>query len=343
MTLKICAIIPAYNAAKTIKSIVEGVREFIPFVMVADDGSMDETAKCASDAGAEVIVVGKNQGKGHALKLLFQRAKDKGYDSVITIDADGQHDPEDIPFFLAMHEQYPEDIIIGSRMRNKSNIPRARYNSMYIARFYISLAANQFIEDTQCGYRLYPLPVFQSISLMTDRYVTETEILMKAGDIGIKVRCIPVKTLYNGGPSYFRTVMDMTAITAYVISFITVKWVIEGLSSNRPFTYSQNRFRDFVSRYKVLDFAFQCFTAVAALPFSILCLVEYIFLASFIKNNFASIRALGKGFHRITIATHMLLVTLLVAVIEKFLKNIGLDIILVDRFLEKSYPNLWEN
>ena len=82
---------------------------------------------------------------------------EEGYEAVISIDADGQHDPEEIPQFVAMHTRYPEAIISGSRMHEKEKIPRARYNSMLIARFYISLAANQFLDDTQCGFRLYPL------------------------------------------------------------------------------------------------------------------------------------------------------------------------------------------
>jgi hypothetical protein len=178
---------------------------------------------------------------------------------------------------------------------------------------------------------------------MTNKYVTETEILMKAGDIGIKVRCIQVKALYKGSTSYFRTVMDMTAITAYVISYITVKWTIESISSNKPFTYSRNHFRDYINQYKVLDFAFQFFTAFTALPFSLLCLIEYVCLAPLIENNFASLRGLGKGFYRITIATHMLPVTLIVAIIEKAFKRLGWNVVLIDHFLEKSYPNLWEN
>ena len=177
---------------------------------------------------------------------------------------------------------------------------------------------------------------------MTDKYVTETEILMKAGDSGTNVRCIPVKTLYNGSTSYFRTVLDMTAITAYVISYITVKWTLESVSSNKVYTYSKNHFRDQVSRNKTLDMIFQTFTALFTLPFSVLCLMEYIFFAPIIKNNFASLRVLGKGFHKITIATHFLPITLITGIVENICKKIGLNIILIDRFLERIYPNLWQ-
>lgn len=343
MQSKICVVIPAYNASKSIKEVVTGVLRYIPVVIVADDGSTDNTAKDAEDAGAEVIALEKNRGKGHSLKLLFQKAMDKGYDSVISMDADGQHDPEEIPFFINAHRMNPEDIVVGSRMSEKGNIPRARYNSMFIARFYISLAANQFIEDTQCGFRLYPLSLIKKINLMTDRYVTETEILMKAGDLGAKVKFIKIRAIYDGSTSHFRPVMDMTAITAYVISYITVKWSIESVFSNRPFTYSLNSIRDYISSHKKLDIIFQTITAFTALPFSVLCLIEYLFVALFVKNNFASLRRIGVRFHKITIATHMLPVTLIAGIIEKICKAIGFDIVLIDHFLEKSFPNFWQD
>jgi glycosyltransferase involved in cell wall biosynthesis len=341
VTSKICVVIPAYNASESIAWVVTGALRHMPAVMVADDGSTDQTAKCALDAGADVVVIEKNRGKGHALKVLFRRAGEKGYDAVISMDADGQHDPEEIPAFVDAHERHPHAIIVGSRMGEKKNIPRARYNSMHIARFYVSLAANRFIEDTQCGFRLYPLFLFTEIDVMTDGYVTETEILMKAGDIGTDVRFIGIRAIYDGTPSHFRPVLDMTAITAYVISYITVKWTIEAVSSNKPNTYSRGGFRDFISSHKKTDILFQTITALTTLPFSVLCLIEYVLLPLIVKNNFASIRGLGVGFHRITVATHMLPVTLVVATMERMLKAVGLNIVLVDRFLEKSFPDFW--
>jgi len=157
MTSRICAVIPAYNAADTIQQVVKGTFNHVSRVIVADDGSTDNTSQAASEAGAEILLIEKNTGKGNALKRLFQHAENQGYDAVISIDADNQHNPEEIPLFLKAHRKYPDEIILGSRMHEKEKIPRARYNSMHIARFFVSLAANQFIEDTQCGFRLYPL------------------------------------------------------------------------------------------------------------------------------------------------------------------------------------------
>ena len=176
----ICVIIPAYNAANTIGVVVRGALKHVPLVIVADDGSTDDTAGCAAEAGAEVIRFEKNRGKGHALKILFQTAIKRGLGVAISIDADCQHDTEDIPLFISMHQKHPNDLITGSRTLTAANMPRARYNAMQVARFYICLAANQFIDDTQCGFRLYPLGLIKKLKLVTEGYVTEAEILIKA-------------------------------------------------------------------------------------------------------------------------------------------------------------------
>ncbi|OOP57148.1 MAG: hypothetical protein AYP45_05020 [Candidatus Brocadia carolinensis] len=161
MASNVCVVIPAYNASRTIGNIVTGALKYVSKIIVADDGSTDNTAVVASGAGAEIVIIDKNRGKGNALRVLFQKTIDEGYDAVISMDADEQHDPEEISKFLAAHITHPDEIISGSRMKEKEKIPRARYNSMCIARYYISLASNQFLEDTQCGFRLYPLSIIK--------------------------------------------------------------------------------------------------------------------------------------------------------------------------------------
>jgi hypothetical protein len=229
---------PAYNARETIAGVVGGVLRHLGTVIVADDGSTDGTAEAARAAGADVIVLGENQGKGAALRLLFAEARRRGFSAVIAVDADGQHDVDDIPSFLRLYRDHPKAIITGSRMGDPDQIPRHRNNAMLVARFFISLAANQFIEDTQCGFRLYPLSVVESISLLKERYVTETEILIKAGDSGGEVRLQPIKAHYPPGhPTHFRNVPDVAAISVYVISYLMVKWGIEGLRPGIVDTY----------------------------------------------------------------------------------------------------------
>jgi glycosyltransferase involved in cell wall biosynthesis len=338
----ICVIIPAYNASKTIGAVVTAALRHISKIIVADDGSSDTTGEAAAAAGAEVIVIEKNSGKGHALKLLFQRALEEGYSAVISMDADGQHDPEEIPKFMAAHNAFRDSIIVGTRMHEKEKIPRGRYNSMRIARFYVSLVANQFVEDTQCGFRLYPLSVIGKMRLLTERYVLETELLMKAGDMGVNIRFVNIKTIYGENGSHFRPIADIVNITAYVISYVHVKWLIEGVTSNNPNTYSAGfHLRDAISRSRVLDVLFQTLTVFTALPASLFYLMEYLLLPPLIPYNFASIRKLGCGFATITLATHMLPVVLIVGIVEKTGHAAGLKLNLLDKFIERFYPHIW--
>ncbi len=339
MASKICVVIPAYNAAETIQNVVSNAKKHVPLVMVADDCSVDETARLAAEAGAEVITIDKNRGKGHALKRLFQQAIDHGCDAAISIDADSQHDPEEIPLFLEAHQRHPDAIILGSRMEEKEKIPRARYNSMYIARFFISLAANQYIQDTQCGFRLYPLSLLKGLPLTTERYVTETEILIKAGDIGARIRSVKVKAIYGCQTSHFKSIMDVDAISAYVISYLIIKWWIESMHSDRPYTYSPNNLRDRIGKNKFLNARFQTLTALLIFPATVLYLIEY----AIHKNNFASIRQLGCGFFKITLATHLLPVLLVIATIERIGRLLGFKIRPTDRFIKRFYPQLWKN
>lgn len=339
MPSKICVIIPAFNASGTIKDVVNGALKHIPKVIVADDGSVDGTAAAASEAGAEVISIGKNMGKGNALKRLFSKAVEEGYDAVISMDADGQHDPSEIPLFISAHITNPDDVIVGSRMHEKEKIPRARYNSMHIARFYISFAANQFLEDTQCGFRLYPLDLIKKMRLTTERYAVETEILIKTGNSGAKVRFVDIKTIYGNNGSHFRPVADVANITAYVIAYLHIKWLMEGLTPNKPDTYSLKcSLRDMMCS----NILFQALTTLTALPASLFFLLEYILLKPFIPNNFASVRKLQRGFARITVATHMLPVVLLVSTFEMLMNMTGLKLNLLDGFIKGLFPNLWE-
>ncbi len=341
MTPKICVIIPAYNAEETIGAVISGALKYVEQVLVADDGSTDLTSQIAAKAGAEVIFIGKNRGKGHALKVLFQRMVDEGCEAVISMDADGQHEPKEIPRFIAAHAEAPDDIILGSRMSEQSKIPPARYNSMHVARFFISIAANHFIEDTQCGFRLYPLSLIQNMNLTQKRYVTESEILMKAGDMGASIMSVRIGAVYGDYVSHFKSVIDVGSITAYVISYLMVKFIIDGVRSNRYFSYSKNNFRDRVSKFKIIDLIFKTVTVLTIMPATFIFWLLYVFPPPLIKNNYASIRKLNCGYFKITIATNMLPVILMIGIFEKLSKLAGFRFNYLDEFIQKYYPNLW--
>ena len=338
----ICVIIAAYNADKTISTVVKGALKFVPKVIVADDGSIDNTALRASEAGAEVISIGKNRGKGYALKILFQTAIQRGFNTAISIDADCQHDTEDIPRFIQEHTRHPDELITGSRTLTAANMPRARFNAMQMARFYISLAANQFVEDTQCGFRLYPLELIKRLKLVTEGYITEAEILLKAGDTGVRIRSLTIRAIYNNYISHFKAVGDGTSIGVYLAYFLIIKWLKEGISSNRPNTYVPGGIHDFIGRNKVIYRILQVFAVSLIVPSTIFFLMEYLLLGPLIKNNFASVRALNVSFFRITLATHMAPVVMVMSIVDGILNGMGLKVKLVDRLIDIFYPYLWE-
>jgi glycosyltransferase involved in cell wall biosynthesis len=337
----ICVIIPAYNAAGTIGRVVKGALKYVPLVIVADDGSTDDTARSAAEAGAQVISIAKNSGKGHALKILFKKAIDMGLETAISIDADCQHETEDIPLFISAHQRRPDDLITGSRTLTAANMPRARYNAMQVARFYISLAANQFIDDTQCGFRLYPLGLIKRLKLVTEGYITEAEILIKAGDMGVNISSITIRAIYNSYQSHFKALKDGIAIGVYLGYFLIVKWLIEGFNSNRPNTYEPDRLHDFIGKNIVTYRLLQAITVLTIVPLSLFFLLVYLILPVIIKNNFASVRALNVSFFVITLATFMAPVLMILSIADKIINEIGFELRLVDRFIEVFYPYLW--
>ena len=341
MSSNICAIIPAYNAAETIGSVVKGALKHLPLVLVADDGSSDGTADSAREAGAAVIIINKNKGKGNALKLLFKEAADRGYEAVISLDGDGQHNPSDIPCFLKARKQYPNQILVGSRMGQKEKIPRARYNSMHVARFFISLAANQYIEDTQSGFRLYPLNIIEKMILNTERYITETEILIKAGDMGEVIKPVGVNTIYGCSTSHFRPILDVTAITINIISYIWIKWFKEAITIDLQNTYRANNLKDKIGSNNFINKLFNGFCLLTILPMVFFYFLAYLCFVPFPKKNMASTRKLGISYFTILTASFLTPVILLIIIFEKICGFFGYKMRYVDQFLQKFYPNLW--
>ncbi len=216
----ICAVIPAFNAENFLGKVIDRTGEYVQRVIVVNDGSTDHTEQVARSRTVELISIPSNRGKGYALRLGFSYALNKGYSAILTLDADGQHDPEDIPKFLQAHERDSEAILIGSRMAQAACFPRQRYYSNRVAAFFISRALGQVLDDTQCGFRLYPAKAIGSLRLTTSHYQTETEILLRAVRQGISLKSVPVKNIYWNGdvpPSHFRPLLDTFYICLVVL------------------------------------------------------------------------------------------------------------------------------
>ena len=339
----VTAIIAAYNARETIAGVIRGALNHLSSVIVGDDGSIDGTAEVAREAGAEVIVLEENRGKGNALRVLFAAARRRGFSAVMALDADGQHDPDDIPAFLQAHRDHPGAILAGSRMETHDRIPGHRRNSMLVARFFISLAANQFIEDTQCGFRLYPLSLIGSVGLLKERYVTETEILIKAGDSAGEIRCLPIKALYPPGQStHFRSVPDVAAISVYVISYLMVKWGIEALRPGVINTYrGAGTSRDVFCLSPRFDRAFEVVTLLTCLPLTILYGAWYYVARVFSVPAFQSLTSNGIPVGRMLRSVMLLPILLLFSIIDLIGNRLRFHPDLTTAFVRRHYAGPW--
>jgi glycosyltransferase involved in cell wall biosynthesis len=187
--MKIAVIIPAYNAGASIKKLLGRVVEFVPKsdIIVIDDGSTDSTAGECLSLGIEPLRHTKNMGKGAALRTGIAEALRRGYQAIITLDADGQHRPEHIPEFIKRFSKSGCQIVIGSRKQRFSELPFDRYLSNRLTTVVVSLLAGQKIEDSQSGYRLISTEALRSVPTKTDRYQMESELLIRAGRLGLAI------------------------------------------------------------------------------------------------------------------------------------------------------------
>ncbi len=217
------AIIPAYNAAKTIRDVVHGLIEVIPDirVIVVDDGSADNTSQViAGIHGVHVVRHARNQGKGAALKQGIRQALASGARLVMTLDADGQHRPEDAPRLLDELQKQDVDVIVGSRMFDVSVMPLHRIVSNAITSMLVSRRLQQQVSDSQSGYRLYKSEVFDAMELCSRRFDFETELLLKIGKRKLKIGAAPVATIYdNSLESSIRVTDVFRFLNVYVKSF----------------------------------------------------------------------------------------------------------------------------
>ena len=179
-------------------------------VVVVNDGSTDGTSAAAEAAGAHVLEHEVNLGKGAALKTGFEYAIAKGYDAVVTMDGDGQHDPSAIPDFLDALEKCDADIIVGTRMHAVGEMPKLRIWTNRTTSRIVSLITGQDIPDSQSGYRLIRVRVLRDIvkSFVTTRYDTESELLIRAARRGYTTAAVAITSIYTGAVSHINPIVD---------------------------------------------------------------------------------------------------------------------------------------
>jgi len=207
--LKTAAIIPAYREEQHISDVVRRTRQQLDHVVVIDDGSSDNTARCAREAGAEAIVHSQNRGKGEAIKTGLRHWLDRQFIYVIILDADGQHLPEEIDRFMATAAQVGDrSFFLGNRMNNLTGMPFIRRVVNRYMSNRISRTCGQEIPDTQCGFRMLDRQLVPELLVGARRFDYETEMLIIASRQGYRIESVPITTVYSDEVSSIHPVRD---------------------------------------------------------------------------------------------------------------------------------------
>lgn len=214
--LRVCVIIPTYNNASSLGGVIDNVREYTDRIIVVNDGSTDDTLSILKHYPVELVNYSKNAGKGWALRKAFAAALALNYHFAITIDADGQHFARDLPLFIEKLQLDRDAVIIGARNMQQASVPGKSSFGHKFSNFWFRVETGINCPDTQSGYRLYPISLFQNMQFFTRKYEFEIEVLVRAAWSGIKVESVPVSVYYppkKERVTHFRPFRDFTRIS----------------------------------------------------------------------------------------------------------------------------------
>jgi len=225
--LRCCVLIPTYNNHKTLRKVLDGVLEYTKNIIVVNDGATDTTKEILERyPQLERLHLPNNKGKGNALKLGFKKAIELRYEFAITIDSDGQHFPEDIIVFLdALEQESTRNVLyIGARNMNQDDVPGSSSFGNKFSNFWFWFETGIKLQDTQSGYRLYPLKAIEKLKLYTPKFEFEIEVIVKAAWSGTLVKNLPIQISYDDDErvSHFRKVPDFARISVLNTWFVLV-------------------------------------------------------------------------------------------------------------------------
>lgn len=244
-----CAVvIPTYNNDRTLGGVIAGVRRYCADIFVVNDGSTDRTAEVlASTEGIRTIAYTRNRGKGYALRCGLRAAREAGFRYALTIDSDGQHYPDDIARFIERIERRPDTLLIGARNLTADNMPARNTFANRFSNFWYLVETGRRLEDTQSGFRLYPLRRLGRLRSLCSRYEFEVEVIVRAAWRGVEVENIPVKVYYapdGERVSHFRPLRDFTRI-----SLLNSVLVLEALLFYYPWRFFRALTRENIRRF----------------------------------------------------------------------------------------------
>ena len=244
-----CAVvIPTYNNDRTLGGVIAGVRRYCADIFVVNDGSTDRTAEVlASTEGIRTIAYARNRGKGYALRRGLRAAREAGFRYALTIDSDGQHYPDDIARFIERIERRPDTLLIGARNLTADNMPARNTFANRFSNFWYLVETGRRLEDTQSGFRLYPLRRLGRLRSLCSRYEFEVEVIVRAAWSGVEVENIPVRVYYapdGERVSHFRPLRDFTRI-----SLLNSVLVLEALLFYYPWRFFRALTRENIRRF----------------------------------------------------------------------------------------------
>lgn len=219
---KVCVLIPAFNAGRTIARVIHKVQALAlaPVVLVIDDGSTDDTRQAAQGTGALVIAHSKNSGKGAALRTGFEQCQAIA-DIVVTIDADDQHDASRIPEMLRILAQKQFAMVIGTRSIDLKIMPWPRLLSNFYSSLIVSCFCGQKISDSQSGFRAIDTRILKEMQLTTYHFDTETEILLRTARLGYKIGACRIPTVYyDDGSTAIKPLADVMRFILIILKMV---------------------------------------------------------------------------------------------------------------------------
>ncbi len=222
--MKISIGIPAYNEEKNIAAIITKLKKITDSIIVCDDGSDDLTAKIARDLGAIVVTHKRNLGYGEAIKSIFNKAKEYNNDALVTFDADGQHNINDISRVVDPILENKADIVIGSRfLKNPKEIPEYRKFGIKLITKVANLSLKESLTDSQSGFRAYSKKVLEKLNLTDKGMGVSTEILIKSNNYGFRIGEVPINISYEGDTSSENAVSHGTSVLFSTIKYTSIE------------------------------------------------------------------------------------------------------------------------